>query len=56
MNATHINADERNQLIGIIKEFWDFFDGTLVEWDTEPVNLGLKKKSKPFNCKHFPGP
>ena len=35
------------------KEFECLFDGTLLEWDTETVNLELKPNYKPFNCKHY---
>ena len=48
-NTTHMNAEEKNQILGIIKDFEDLFDGTLVEWDTESVELDLKTDYKPFN-------
>ena len=32
------------------------FDGTLGDWDIEPVNLELKPGYKPFNSKYYPAP
>ena len=32
------------------------FGGTLVKWDTTPVNLEVKAGSKPFNSRYYPVP
>ena len=32
------------------------FDGTLGEWDTDPVSLELKDNVKPYSCKPYPVP
>ena len=32
------------------------FDGTLGDWDTEPVDLELNPDSKPFNSRYYPVP
>ena len=29
------------------------FDGTLVKWDTTPINLKMKHGSKPFNARYY---
>ena len=55
-NATRLNTEERTQLLSLLEDFEDFFDGTLGEWDTEPVKLYPKLGSKPFNSKHYPVP
>ena len=55
-NETHINTEDRTQLIGILKYCEDFFDGTIWDWDTELIKLGLKPNYKPFNCKYYPVP
>ena len=36
-NATHINAEEITQILRILKDFEDLFDGTLGDWDSETV-------------------
>ena len=55
-NATHMNAEDRNQLLGLLKYFRGLFDSTPGDWDTEPVNLDLNTYYKPFNCKYYPVP
>ena len=44
-----MNSEERNQLLRILKDFEDLFDGTLGDWDTDNVDLGLKSNYKPLN-------
>ena len=51
-NATQMNAEERTQLQGLLKDFEDLFDGALGEWDTEPTDLEFKPNSKPSNYKY----
>ena len=51
-NATNLNAEERTQLLRCIQYFEDFFDGTLGDWDTDPINLELNPESNLFNCKY----
>ena len=53
-NSTHLISEERNQLIRLFEEFEDLFDGTLGDWDIEPVNLEINPGSKPFNSKYYP--
>ena len=51
-NATQLNAEEITQLLSLLEEFEDLFDGTLGDWSTEPVDLELKTVSKPFNGRY----
>ena len=44
-----MNSEQRGKLLGFIGEFEDLFDGTLGKWDTESVELDLKRWSKMFN-------
>ena len=53
-NTTHMNAEERTQLLRILEDFEDLFVGTLGDWDTDTINLELKTGSKPFNSKYYP--
>ena len=48
-NVTQRDFEDRTQLLGILKDFEDLFDGALVYWYTDPVDLELKPDSKPFN-------
>ena len=55
-NANHLNAEEITQLLIILKEFEDLFDGTLGDWATDPIDLDLKLGSNPFNIRYYPFP
>ena len=55
-NATQINAEERTQLLSLLGDFKNLFDGALGYWDTEPVDLELNPYSIPFNFKYYPVP
>ena len=52
-NATHRNSEERNQLLGLTKDFEDLFDGTIGDWDTDTVELNSNTNFKPFNYKYY---
>ena len=55
-NAIQLNSEERDLLLSLVEYFEDLFDGTLGDWDTEPVDLGIKPYSKPFNSRYYPVP
>ena len=55
-NATQLNAEERTKLIRLLVDFKDLFDDTLLDWDTEPVDIELNPNSKPFHFKYYPLP
>ena len=55
-NANQLNVEEITQLLRILEYFEDFFDGTLGDWYTYPIDLELKLGSKPFNSKYYPVP
>ena len=39
-----------------MQKYEEMFDGTLGEWDTDPVHLELKKDATPFRGRPFPVP
>ena len=41
-NKTQINPEERTQLLRILKDFDDLFDGTLGDWDTYPIPVSIR--------------
>ena len=41
-NTTQLNYEERTLLLSLIENLEEFFDGTLGDWATEPVNLELE--------------
>ena len=55
-NITHLNAEKITQLLRLLQDFEDLFDGTLGDWATEPVDIELKPGYKQFNSKYYPVP
>ena len=52
----HLSSNERFKLLEVLTEFEDLFDGTLGDWDTEPVSFELKEGAKPYHGRAFPSP
>ena len=55
-NAIHMNSKDRTKLLRLLQYFEDLLDGTLGDWEIEPINLELKPYSKPFSCIYYPVP
>ena len=47
--CTHLSQNEQNELLEVLQEFEDLFDGTLGDWNTEPVSFELKSGAKPYH-------
>ena len=45
---------EQKQLLEVLTWFEDLFDGTLGDWNTEPVSFDLKEGSKPYHGRAYP--
>ena len=43
-------------LLELLTEFEELFDGTLGDWNTEPMSLELKEGTKPYHGKAYPVP
>ncbi len=52
-NCTHLSHKE---LLEVLTEFEDLFDGTLGDWKTEPVSFELKEGTKPYHGRPYPVP
>jgi len=52
--CTHLSQNEQNELLEVLWEFEDLFDGTLGDWNTEPVSFKLKRDAKPYHSKASP--
>ncbi len=38
-NCTHLSLPNQNKLLELLTEYEELFDGTLGDWNTEPVSL-----------------
>jgi hypothetical protein len=52
-HCKHLPLPDQNKLLDLLTEYEDLFDGTLGEWNTEPVHLELKEGAKPFHGRPF---
>jgi hypothetical protein len=52
----HLSATKRNKLLQLLREFEELFDGTLGDWDCNPVLLQLKEGAQPYHGRPFPIP
>jgi len=50
----HLTSSEQEKLLKLLTEFEDLFDGTLGDWDTEPVSLELKEGARPYHGRPYP--
>ena len=55
-NCTHLSLLDQNKLLELLTEFEELFDGTLGDWNTEPVSFELKEGTKPYHGRPFPVP
>ena len=54
--CTHLSQHEQNELLEVLHEFEDLFDGTLGDWKTKPVHFELKSGATPYHSRAFPIP
>ena len=43
----HLKMTERNELLKLLQEIEELFDGTRGTWKKDPVDFGLKEDAKP---------
>ena len=55
-NAHQLDNTQKQQLLELLLDFEDLFDGTLGHWQTEPVNIELKPDAKPYSGRYYPVP
>ena len=52
-NCSHLNPEEQKKLLEVLTEFEDLFDGTLGDWNTEPVSFELKEGATPYHGRAY---
>ena len=53
---THLNPEQRMQLLALLKKHETLFDGQLGEWKGDPVDIPLKDDAKLYHARAFPVP
>ena len=54
--AKHLTQKERILLYNLLVKYEELFDGSLGEWDTDPVDFELVDGAKPHSQRHYPVP
>jgi hypothetical protein len=52
----HLSAKENDKLLKLLQEFEELFNGSLGDWDCNPVSLQLKKGAQLCHVRLFPIP
>ena len=52
----HLNDNQKNQLLNILKKNKTLFDGTLGKWTGRPYKIELKENAKPWHARPYPIP
>ena len=52
----HLNKFQRPMLLQLLQDYEELFDGTLGDWNTEPVHFELKEGAKSYHGRTFPVP
>ncbi len=55
-NCPRISLPDQNKLLDLFTKYQDLFDGTLGDWNTEPVSFDLKDGAKPHHGRAYPVP
>jgi len=55
-SCQNLNAQQKQELKGLLEEFMELFDGTLGSWKDQQINIETKEGAKPYHAKAFPIP
>ena len=55
-NCPYLSLPDQNKLLDLLTKYEDLFDGTLSDWNTEPVSFDLKDGAKPHHGRAYPFP
>ena len=55
-DANNLDANQKQMLLKLLKQYETLFDGILGRWRTIPVNIELRPDSKPVNSRWYPIP
>ena len=54
--CSHLTPLQQSKLLGLLKRYKTFFDGTLGDWQTNPIKFNLQLGEKPYHGRMFPIP
>ena len=54
--CTHLTKEQQEKLLKVLIKHKSLFDGSLGEWNDEPLDIELKEGAKPYHARSFPIP
>ena len=54
--CAHLSSQQRAKMLLLLNKYEELFDGTLGDFNTDPVRLNLKKDAKPYHGRPYPIP
>ena len=55
-NCTHLDSDQQKELLALLSNYNELFDGSLGDWKTKPVSLEIKEGATLFHGRLVPVP
>ena len=55
-NCSHLSSENKAKLLRLLQKIEELFDGTLGDFQTDPVSFSLKDGAQPYHGKAFPIP
>ena len=55
-NCSHLSSENKAKLLHLLQKFEELFDGSLGDFQTNPVTYSIKDGTKPYHGKAFPIP
>jgi hypothetical protein len=55
-NCSHLTAVDKEKLLSVLLRFKSLFDGTLGDWNLQPVSFELNEGMKPYHGWPYPIP
>jgi hypothetical protein len=51
-----LNKRQQLSLLRLLQKYEALFDGMMGKWNTDPVNIELRKDAKPVSSRYYPVP
>ena len=55
-SQSHLEFQQQQKLLALLRKYEGLFDGTLGKWNEEPVKIELKEDATPYHARPFPIP
>ena len=53
-NCSHLTPSQREKLLSLPFDYEQLFDGTLGDWNRQPISIEMKEGAKPYHGRPYP--